>query len=150
MPSFFYFMVYKLQGLKMIKNKDAIVNFVQKSLGCACPPEVFDNITLLENHRLCQNTILKYKLIIGGKLLIYIIENADYEFIENNLINAIFMGKAERKTEGLNRFRLVLVYKDIEKIKITAEEYFTLMTEYETDADKLHLHIITPEELPVL
>ena len=143
-------MVYRLQGLKMIKNKNAIINFVQNSLGCACPPEVFENITLLENYRLCEYTILKYKLIIGGKLLIYVIENADYEFIENNLINAIFMGKAERNSTGLNRFRLVLVYKDIDKIKSTAEEYFSLMTEYEADADKLHLHIIYPEDLPVL
>ncbi len=134
----------------MIKNKGAIVNFVQNSLGCGCPPEVFDNITFIENFTLCQNTILKYKLIIGGKLLIYVIENADTEFIENNLINVIFMGKAERNSIGLNRFRLVLVYKDIDEIKTAAEEYFSLMTDYETDADKLHLHIIYPGELPVL
>jgi hypothetical protein len=131
----------------MIKNKDLIVNFVQKILGCGCPTEVFDDITLIENHRLCQYTILKYKIVIGGKLLIYIIENPEPEYIEDNLMNVIFMGKAERNSDGLNRFRLVLISQDIEKIKNISEEYFLSMSK---DDDKMHLHLISPKDLPVL
>lgn len=131
----------------MIKNKDAIVDFATKILGCGCPPEVFDDIKLFENHQLCQYTILKYKIVIGGRLLIYVIENPALEYIEDNLMNVIFMGKAERKTERLNRFRLVLVSDNIDKIRSIAEDYFFSMSK---DDDKMHLHLISPEDLPQL
>jgi hypothetical protein len=131
----------------MIKNKDSIIKFVQNVLGCGCPPEVFEDIKIFENHKLCQYTILKYKFIIGGKLLIYVIENPELEYIEDNLMNVIFMGKAERETEVLNRFRLVLVSSDIGKIKKISEEYFSSMSKGD---EKMHLHFISQRELPVI
>jgi hypothetical protein len=131
----------------MIKNRDAIINFVQNVLGCGCPPEVFDDIKLSGNYRLCQYTILKYKIIIGGKLLIYIIENPELEYINDNLMNVIFMGKIERTTENLNRFRLVLISNNIDEIRKSSEEYFSAMSK---DDDKMHLHLISPEDLPVI
>ena len=82
-----------------------IKRFVQQTLGCSCPEEVFSQIDYQEQ---CA-AIAGRKINVGGRLLIYIITLDGRSGIEKVISSALQQGVDERDKKGLNRFRLVLV-----------------------------------------
>lgn len=83
-----------------------IKSFVQNQLGCQCPESVFDHIESTFEE---QNGLLYQRLLIGGRLLIYLHQvqhSARPAVIVDNLVDK---GLEERRILSLNRFRLVLV-----------------------------------------
>lgn len=127
----------------MIFNKDAIKTFVQKTLGCGCPEKVFEYIDCHSNIKL-SDIILKNKINIGNRLLIYVIEINDQNSLNHILPLLVSKGKDERDSLKFNRFRLVLLTDKVGEIKDTAEDIFEKISKDE----KVHIHIVDKRMVP--
>jgi len=126
-------------------DKESIKTFVQQTLGCGCPEEVFRFIDCQFNIKLNDETILRNKINIGNRLLIYVLEVNNAGPLRNILPFLVKSGKAERDNLKFNRFRLVLATDRAEEIKKTAESIFNAISEDE----KVHLHIVDKDMVPM-
>ena len=122
-----------------------IKRFVQDTLGCGCPEEVFRSIQSRWDVRLNSFITLRGAFIIGNRLLIYIVEAGTSGCIEEHLPVLVAMGKQERNNKGLNRFRLVLVADDPAEVQRVAGKMFE---ELRGTDEKLHLHVIHKKDIP--
>jgi hypothetical protein len=126
-------------------DKESIKTFVQQTLGCGCPEEVFKLIDCQFNIKLNNEAILRNKINIGNRLLIYILEINNIGPLKNILPFVIKSGKTERDNLKFNRFRLVLITDRVEEIKRTAESIFGTINKDE----KVHVHVVDKDVLPV-
>jgi hypothetical protein len=127
-------------------NANLIKRFVRETLGCGCPEEVFRTIDVRRNVRLNSFIVLHAEIIIGRRLLIYIIsESGSPGCLEEHLPVLVAAGRKERDEKGLNRFRLVIVADDTAKVQGAAGKMFDDLCG--TD-EKLHLHVIRKNDLP--
>lgn len=120
-----------------------IKRFVQQTLGCSCPEEVFNNI----DYRKEDAGIAGKKVIVGDRLLIYIITVDESSGIQGVIHSALQQGVGEREQKGLNRFRLVLVASRPDEVRSLAEQAFD-SSEYADE--KTHLHIVNEGEVKSL
>jgi len=117
-----------------------IKRFVQETLGCSCPEEVFNKI---DYQKECDG-ILGRKVIVGDRLLIYIITMDDKSNIQGVINSALEQGVEERDKKGLNRFRLVLATSHPDELRSLAERAFD--SSGCTD-NKTHLHIVNESDV---
>lgn len=89
--------------------------------------------------------VLRSKLNIGNRLLIYIVEVDDKDSLKDIVLFLIEIGKKERDGLGFNRFRLVLATNTVNEIKEVAETVFKDTAKDE----KVHLHIVLKESIPI-
>jgi hypothetical protein len=123
---------------------DRIKHFVQHTLGCSCPEEVFRSIEVRRNVRLNSFITLDSAIIIGNRLLVYIAVAGSTGCIEEHLPALVAVGMKERHEKKLNRFRLVLVVDDPEEVRWIAERQFE---ELRGGDEKIHLHVIKKNDL---
>lgn len=117
-----------------------IKNFVQATLGCVCPEEVFDQIECQDG----SGALWRKKINVGNRLLIYIVTANTESGIREIIEHALGQGVEERNARGLNRFRLVLVSHDPGELKHSAEQAFR----HAQYADgKTHLHIVSERDI---
>ena len=117
-----------------------IKQFVQETLGCTCPEEVFKKIEY-------EDAIIEpdqKRICIGDRLLIYIISAEKPSGIEDIINTGLMLGVEERNQKGLNRFRLVLVSENPNQLTTEAQQVFNT-SEYADD--KTHLHLLTPGDI---
>lgn len=117
-------------------NKTSIRRLVQGTLGCTCPDEVFDRIDVA-SMALTQDA---KRLLIGNRLLIYVIGIDVDRDLSRTVRSALQKGIRERDALGLNRFRLVLVTTAVEHIHSLVEPLFARIVEHD---DKAHFHVIS-------
>jgi hypothetical protein len=129
----------------MISNKD-IKTFVQKTLGCSCPEEVFDHIECQSNIKLADNIVLSNKINIGGRLLIYIMEVNSPDSIKYILPSILSSGKEERDRLSFNRFRLVLAADNLNDIRQVVNVMFKTINNKD---ERIHLHIVSKDNFPL-
>jgi hypothetical protein len=120
-------------------STEQIKHFVQNTLGCSCPEEVFQSIDIHRNVRLNSFIVLDSAIIIGNRLLVHIAEAGTVGCIEEHLPTLVNAGKKERDEKGLNRFRLVLVADEPREVRQTAGKLFD---ELRGTDEKVHLHVI--------
>ena len=144
-------------------NQNNIKEFI-KYLGCECSDDVFKIIEIQNNIISNNELVIKQKINIGNKLLIYLIEineffNQTKELSEIFKIfrNILLKGKIERDNKKFNRFRLVIIinkigkndsFKNIKDIKNIINKFQEIFQELQNGKiidEKIHLHII--EEL---
>jgi hypothetical protein len=121
------------------RMKEHIKKFVKKTLGCLCPDEVFEHIEHERNIKIDSDIVLKSRINIGNRLLVYIISINSERFIVNNLKSIVFYGVDERDARGFNRFRLVLETVEPGKLEKTARSVFSSIKNKD---EKTHLHIV--------
>ena len=121
-----------------------IKTFVKNTLGCGCPEEVFEYIDCQSNIKL-NDVVLRNRINIGNRLLIYIVEVHNGDSLKNVLPLLIATGKKERDDLKFNRFRLVLASDNIDETKKAAEDIFKTIDKDE----KIYLHIIFKTDLPI-
>jgi len=125
-------------------DKENIKTFVQKTLGCGCPEEVFEYIDCQFNIKL-NDIVLSHKINIGNRLLIYVIEVNNQSSVKNILQFLVNTGKNERDNLKFNRFRLVLVTDKLNEIKENAGMIFDSIPKDE----KVHLHVVDKKKVPI-
>jgi hypothetical protein len=126
-------------------SPEQIKHFVQNTLGCSCPEDVFQSVDVRNTARLSSFITLDNTIIIGNRLLIYIAEAGTAGCTEEHLPILVEAGKKERDKKGLNRFRLVLVTDEPEGVQLAAEKQFE---ELRGSDDKVHLHVINRKTMP--
>jgi hypothetical protein len=117
--------------------------FAQETLGCQCPEEVFNSIDCQRDIELSHQILLTNKINIGNRLLIYILQTDDINFIKNNLPAIVQSGIKERDSKALNRVRFVIVAVKPEEIKPVAENIFKNLAGKD---EKIHLHLINKND----
>ena len=117
-----------------------IKRFVQETLGCSCPEEVFKKIDYQKE----SDGISGRKINVGDRLLIYIFTTDRESNIQGVINSALERGVVERDKEGFNRFRLVLVDARPDELRSTAEHAFH--SSGCTD-EKTHLHIVSESDV---
>ncbi len=130
--------------MRLVINRENIKTFVRKTLGCGCPEEVFGHIDCRPGVALDEKTLLRNKLAIGGRLLIYIMEVSSSDALGALIPFLVDKGSNERDSLGFNRARLVLVTDDIDQIKKAASHIF----EKTQKDEKIHLHLIHKHGIP--
>ena len=123
-----------------MKMYPEIKRFVQETLGCSCPEEVFNKI----DYQKQNEGISGRKVNVGDRLLIYIITTDRESSIQGVINSALERGVEERDTEGFNRFRLVLVAPRPDELRSTAERVFD-SSGYSDE--KTHLHIVSESDV---
>jgi hypothetical protein len=128
-------------------NRAAIEKFVREGLGCTCPGEVFHSIRVEQNPAAFTDLLKGDLVVIGGKLLVYLVETNDWASVADKLEQIIRRGFEMRDAGGFNRFRLVVSTSDIQPARQKLLRLFGVLDELD---ERLHLHIITPDQLPDL
>ena len=126
-----------------MKIYQEIKRFVQETLGCSCPEEVFNQIDYQKE----SDENLGRKINVGDRLLIYIITMDGKSNIQGVINSALVRGVEERERKGFNRFRLVLVVSRPDELRSSAERVFD-RSSY-TD-EKIHLHIVNESDVESL
>jgi hypothetical protein len=124
------------------RNNIRIKHFVREHLGCACPDEVFDRITVTEQSELFSAKHTVYE--IGGRLFVAIFVPVVWQDITMQLGRLVVDGKQFRDQHGYNRFRLVIVTDDDDAEK----ELQRIFNDLPVIDEKTHLHVIRPQVLP--
>jgi hypothetical protein len=117
-----------------------IKRFVQETLGCSCPEEVFNQI---DYQKECDD-ISERKINVGERLLIYIITMGGKSNVQGVISSALEQGVEERDEKGLNRFRLVLVASCPDELRSSAEHAFDSSGYAD---EKTHLHIVNESDV---
>ena len=120
-----------------------IKRFVQETLGCSCPEEVFNKIDYQKE----SDEKLGRKITVGDRLLIYIITMDRKSNIQEVIHSALEQGIEERERKGFNRFRLVIVASHPDELRSTADHAFD--SSGYTD-EKTHLHIVNESDVDCL
>ena len=124
-----------------------IKRFVRQVLGCECPEEVFKHIESTSGLPLDSGIILRRRLNIGNRLLIYVVMAENGTFVREALPELVKTGMAERDGKGFNRFRLVLASDDRKGIEDIAERTFNSLLLRD---EKVHLHVVEKNALSFL
>jgi len=122
-------------------EKTSIVNFAVHILGCGCDNSVFDSIKKEENCILGCGVMLRKKIVIGNRLLIYIADA--YQFKPEDVKSVISEGISERDSMGYNRLRLAVITPDGSEAAPLYLAEFGSMTGKD---DKTHIHIVSDED----
>lgn len=122
-------------------DKDVIKHFAIDVLGCGCDHSVFNSIEVTADACLPCGVRLTKKILIGGRLLIYI---AAAECCAPGEVEAVVRdGLSERNANGYNRLRLVIVSPGAGSMKDSYIEAFNRITAKD---ERCHIHIVRPEE----
>ena len=124
------------------RSDTSIVKFVREHLGCTCPDEVFDNVSVIEQSSIFSSANTVYE--IGGRLFVAVFVSEDWRDMAGHLGKLVDAGKQYRDLHGYNRFRLVIATSGDDATKNLQFVFDDLSN---TD-DKTHLHVITPDLLP--
>lgn len=112
-----------------------IKRFVQETLGCSCPQEVFKNIDYQKKYEGISGS----RVNVGNRLLIYILAMDGESSIQAVINKALERGVEERDKNGFNRFRLVLVASRPDELCGLAERAFN---DSGYRDEKTHLHVV--------
>jgi hypothetical protein len=123
--------------------RDEIKTFVQKTLGCGCPEEVFRHIDWETNIE-SPGAVSYSRINIGNRLLVYISAFNPKDMSSQKLPALIRTGKEERDMLGFNRFRLVIGTDNPDDVRKIAVD----MCEGSGKDEKIHLHIIHAKDIP--
>ncbi|HSA77502.1 MAG TPA: hypothetical protein VLG72_01410 [Nitrospirota bacterium] len=123
-------------------DKEKIKRFVQEALGCGCPEEVFRSIDCKRDVELGGGMILHSIITIGNRLLVYVVHD-NQDFVEKHLAFLVSVGKKERDSRGLNRFRLVIVMDGFSGNGDAIRRTFGELREKD---ENIHLHVISSND----
>jgi hypothetical protein len=112
--------------------------FVRETLGCTCPDAVFEVVERTEELSPVSRVAFT-RWVIGRRLLIYLVQPPAPAEIVGELAA---LGRQDRDSRGLNRFRLALVSAPGEMDAQGAERAFAAVA---GEDPKAHLHRVAAE-----
>ena len=86
------------------------------------------------------------RLLVGDRLLIYIVPTSATAAVPDTLAALARRGRVERDAKGYNRFRLVIASRDAAAQSTAARAVFDAALGHD---DKAHLHLVAGSEIPI-
>ncbi len=120
----------------------ALRDFVQQTLGCGCPEEVFQRI---ETAPVRWGGVSGRRITVGGRLLIAVFDTDDGYLVRRSAGDWVEAGVRTRDAEGLNRVRIVIASAHPERLAPLAEAAFAESTKRD---EKSHLHVVDRKSCP--
>jgi hypothetical protein len=131
---------------RMTPDLAELQHFVRHTLGCGCPDKVLEWIECSVTDAAPAHDIRLFRMDVGGRLLVYVIEGGDDSRRAAAVLPAILAAAmVERTTGGFNRLRLVVACPRPDESRNVLENSFNASA---PDDDKVHLHVIAESELP--
>jgi len=121
-----------------------IEHFVRATLGCQCPDEVFRSVSI-DPLRTADGAIGYTRLLVGNRLLIYILDTTAVRIADRALADLVACGRRERDERGYNRFRLVIAGDEPASEKTAVQHAFD---EACGNDERAHLHCLPRALLP--
>ena len=121
-----------------------IEHFVRGTLGCQCPEEVFQSISI-DRVGTADDATSCTRLLVGNRLLIYVLDAASFGLAESALADLVARGRRERDARGYNRFRLVIACDEPASASTGFQNAFN---EAAGDDERAHLHCLPRALLP--
>jgi hypothetical protein len=121
-----------------------IEHFVRGTLGCQCPDEVFQSVSIGQL-RAAGGAIGYTRLLVGNRLLIYVVDAASVSVADGELADLVGRGCRERNERGYNRFRLVIAGDE------PASEHAAVRRAFDAASgndERAHLHCLPRALLP--
>jgi hypothetical protein len=125
-------------------NDGTIERFVRGTLGCRCPDEVFQSISIDRLPALAARPPV-LQLLVGSRLVIHVVTLPAGAAVNGWLEQLAAQGRATRERHGYNRFRLVVATPEAAPLRADLEARFARAT---GNDDRAHLHLIDPDRLP--
>ena len=125
-------------------DRAALEHFVRADLGCNCPDEVFESMTI-EHDAIPGLRVPCARLVVGNRLLVYVLEATAGSPAAEALSSLANLGPAERDARGLNRFRLVVGAECPGELRAPAGEAFARIAGHD---ERAHLHVVPIDRLP--
>jgi len=116
--------------------RPALRDFVQVTLGCGCPEEVFERV---ETTPVRWGGVAGYRITVGGRLLVALFETDDASLVRRSMGEWVKAGIGARNAEGLNRVRIVIASSNPRDVAPAAEAAFA---EAPGRDEKSHLHVV--------
>ena len=129
-----------------IAQPDDIARFVRDTLGCTCPPEVFEHIEL-ESIADDTNPHPLQRIVLGERLLVYLAFRTGPGGLPSRVAALTVRGRRDRDDHCYNRFRLVIAGGYEGAIREQAASRFKEIAEGDK---KLHLHFVAVDDMPPL
>ena len=126
-------------------RKETVKSFAVDLLGCGCSGEVFDSIEISDED-FGREFRGGRRILIGRRLLIYIVPWSDRVAVPDDIDRLIHRGKEERDRNGYNRFRLALAADRADEVR---EQNGDLLQSLVRGDEKLHVHIL-PADNPLV
>jgi len=124
-------------------NDEKLKEFVQNTLGCGCPEEVFEKIEV-DRHLVEGYPGELTRIVVGDTLLIYVVRPDPGNNFADRVDLFGLAGKTDRDTNKYNRFRLVVAFAEGFTQKDHVSERFFIA--FGTD-EKMHLHFVSEKFL---
>lgn len=121
-----------------------IEHFVRATLGCQCPDEVFRSVSV-DQPRAADGAIGYTRLLVGNRLLIYILDAAAVRVADGALADLVARGCRERNERGYNRFRLVIACDEPASEDTSVRHAFDDASGHD---ERAHLHCLPRALLP--
>jgi hypothetical protein len=121
-----------------------IEHFVRGTLGCQCPDEVFQSVSI-DPLRTADGAIGYTRLLVGNRLLIYILDTPAVRVAGGALTDLVACGRRERDERGYNRFRLVIAGDEPAFAGSAVQNAFD---EAAGNDERAHLHCVPRTLLP--
>jgi len=129
----------------IVPADQAIRRLVRTTLGCSCPESVFEQIERSHRQQPVREHPYTLRLVIGKRLLIYVLELAQFKAAHLRLNDLLMAGRRDRDTAGYNRFRAVLSDHAAD-----AGIEASLQAEWQRMAagdERVHLHLVHPDSV---
>jgi len=123
---------------------NSIEHFVRTTLGCQCPDEVFRSVSI-DQLRTADDAIGYTRLLVGNRLLIYILDAAAVRLADGALADLVGRGCRERNEHGYNRFRLVIACDEPASEDTAVQHAFD---DASGSDERAHLHCLPRALLP--
>lgn len=121
-----------------------IEHFVRATLGCQCPDEVFRSVSIGQL-RTADGAIGYTRLLVGNRLLIYLLDAASVSVADGELADLVARGCRERNERGYNRFRLVIACDEPASESTAVQHAFD---DASGNDERAHLHCLPRALLP--
>lgn len=115
-----------------------VKRFIRDTLGCTCPDAVFECIES-RWHVAVGEVTLSRRIDVGHRLLVYLLESDDPDFLGTRLPEVIARGREDRDREGFNRLRVVVATGNSQPVSAMARRAFDSAR---AGDERLHLHVV--------
>jgi hypothetical protein len=117
-------------------RRHLIREFVQGTLGCGCPEEVFERI---EERAISWAGVPGHGITVGDRLLVAVFETDDPGLAAGHVAAWVADGRRVRDANGLNRLRIVVAGGRPAELEVAIRPAFDVAPQRD---DRVHLHVL--------